>query len=163
MRSLCIIFNLFFITLSLSTFSQIYVSGGLSLYNINTNRAGMSIGFGFNKAHLDVSSNFASGEGEQLNFQSNQSYLTEKISMSVINFGYYVAVIDELQILPIIGVYSKRDIAQDPIAFETWFFTNEKLGLNAGLGAQYFFGENVGVLAKVGLMERYRLAIVGRF
>ena len=113
---------------------------GISNYNLHSKSSDMGFGISLTlwNVYFEFNSNFASGKGDNLNFQSSQSYNTGKLTASTLNIGYAIKADKERIVLtPFIGMGFTSEIWEDPIGMTTQFTKNEKTEFNMGCIAQY--------------------------
>lgn len=147
---------------SLGAFSQNEFMMGLTVnkYNVNTLEAsGMGYGLimSFNNIYIDFSSNFASGEGEYLEFASSRTYKLNKLSTLAFNFGY-IANYKSVALIPFIGYGSIGEIYQDPIGWDTYYIVR-KSRFNAGLIGRVLVSDKIAFQAGYGIFEGIKFGI----
>lgn len=110
-----------------------------------------------------MSSNFASGEGVELDFQSSQTYESSKLLIGSMNIGYAAINYKGFALIPSIGIVFTQKIYQDPILFDSYYMEKESTLLNYGMIIKYYFNDNIGVLIGVGNLEMTKISICYKF
>ena len=135
---------------------------GASLVNIETGSAsnvGVMVGFNMWNFYMDFGFNGAGGKGEQLDFHSSRSYSTNIINWYSINAGYTFFLLNgDFWITPTVGGVFSRGIYQDPIGWDTWFYTDEEFIPAAGLLVTYKTNE-IYFTVGTGTTEIFKLSI----
>lgn len=133
------------------------IGAGVSVFDAETkesSNAGVSLSFAISGFYIDLSSNFASGDGEELEFSSSQTYESDKLLVSVINFGYMVPV-GEIRITPVMGYGWTREIFQDPVGWNTYYYGDAEGHFNIGVKGMLLLDKNFGLYFGVGAFERF--------
>lgn len=136
---------------------------GFSIINedvLNANTMGLYLGYNYNWAHIDFSSNFAKGKGDKLDFESSQTYKEEKRSWFILNFGTNIYVSESFLITPKIGIASIENIYTDPIGEDTYFTEPYKTKLNLGTEIKYWFDKDMAISIGTGLTESFHMSII---
>jgi hypothetical protein len=143
MKNLILIATLLFSTICFSQDKQKLFSAGLIGVNYNSidTRNSPDVGRGFAitmwNVYLDINSNWVSGRGNQLDFQSSQSYDTNKTNIVSLNGGYSFKLNDRFVFTPTIGITSVSDIWEDPIGETTNFSIERKSIVGFGCNIQF--------------------------
>ncbi len=95
--------------------------------------AGLLFDLDFGAFHMDVASNFATGQGEYLEFSSSYTSKANKQKWYAINGGYNLPVKNWFIFTPKAGVVVLADIWEDPIAWDTYY--EESAGTKFQVGA----------------------------
>lgn len=127
------------------------VSTGITFTNIDalkSSSSGLFIGIDIYNFYIEVSSNFAAGKGEYLNYESSKTYNAEKRVWYITNIGFDI-LIHELQnkranffLRPKVGYVEIDNIFNDPVAFDTYFNSEYERGFNLGLDSIFQIPEN---------------------
>lgn len=144
------------IALSQTTDLDVMLGAGVSVFNADTKEsysAGISFSFAISGFYIDLASNFASGDGEELEFSSSQTYDSDKLLASVINFGYMIP-LGNFRITPVIGYGWTKEIFQDPVGWDTYYYGDSEGRFNIGVKGMILFDEKVGLYFGVGCYER---------
>jgi hypothetical protein len=150
--------------IGVSTFAQINnmkpnkqdeISFGLSFTNVEafkSNSTGLSIGYDYDWFHVDFATNFATGEGDELEFESSETYKEDKRSWYILNFGMNIQPIENVILTPKIGYVSIKDIYTDPIGTDTYFMEHYKTKFNLGVIVKYTTN-NITLRVGTGIVE----------
>jgi hypothetical protein len=129
-------------TLSFSQKKEKLFSGGLIItnYKMDTRESsniGVGVTFTLWNIYFDINSNWVGGRGEQLDFQSSQSYDTYKTNVLSINGGYSFQLNKKFIVTPTIGMTSNSDIWEDPIGNTTNFSIERESKVGIGCNMQF--------------------------
>ena len=153
------------VLISMTLFSQFSIYGGIAPYRMDAKEAsntGVFIGMSINHVYFDFSGNFASGEGEYLDFISSYTYDANKIQINNINIGY-VFYISKLSFTPLIGLASYKDIFIDPILFTTYTYGETQYAGNASALIGLQIGDNLLFNFGMGTFEKLKFGIGYKF
>lgn len=148
--------------IGLSLFSQSIGVGVSSFSNTNTrssSNTGIHLSVGYKSIYIDYSSNWSTGNGKELNYSSSYSYPTNKKEASVVNLGYRIKLNKYVSLIPTIGYGWTRDIYEDPILFQTYFYDKPKNFTNFGGILEIKFAKNFGVYWGLGSFEQYKAGL----
>src|SRR5690606_440168 len=101
-----------------------------------SSNVGAYLSFSINKVYFSIASNFAKGKGEELDYSSSETYNSNKVVLGLLNFGY-IFEINKFNIIPVLGYGWSREIYEDPIAFDTYFYGDSETHFNAGVKGRY--------------------------
>ena len=113
--------------------------------------------------YLGISSNYATGNGTELDFSSSYTRSTNKQSTSVINLGYFIPLTDNFAVAPIFGIGSSRDIYEDNLGFPTYFYGNSRTYYNLGVKVVMAVTNDIGFMAGVGTFENFQTSLIYKF
>lgn len=134
---------------------------GASSFNVETegsSNIGLGISLSVGRVYFDVASNLAHGKGEQLDFSSDYTYPTNKISAGVVNIGYIIP-IKKIHIIPTIGYGFSNRIYQDPIGWDTYYNGKSDGAINLGVIGSISLTDNIKLYAGAGTFERFKAGI----
>lgn len=145
-----------------NSYSQNYnsfftIGAGVSYFDKDVKESsnlGVNFSLSIGKVYFDVASNFSTGQGEELDFSSSETYKTDKISLGVVNVGYIIN-LKKFSVIPVLGYGWSTEIFEDPIAFDTYFYGDNEAHFNTGIKGSYLIGNNMAVNLGVGLFERF--------
>jgi|SRR5690554_1545904 len=117
---------------------------GVEVTNIdagNASATGYSIALDFAWFHLGVSANNAVGTGSYLAYNSTSTYSADKTAWWIFYLGGVFPLINTnegltlLSVRPKLGMVATRDIFNDPVAFDTYYYgeTERSINLNVDL------------------------------
>ena len=139
------------------------MSGGMSVITENTyesSNIGLSIGFIFQQFYFDASFNNESGTGEYLEYSTDETYRTEKVSWYALNLGYNFYFNDNnTWVTPTLGAGSLRKIYNDPVGFDTYFYGDEEMFACAGVILSQRLVDFVYVSAGINTFEMFKLQL----
>jgi hypothetical protein len=143
-------------------------SGGLILTNYNldsreSSNLGIGAAFTLWNVYFDISSNWVSGRGNYLDFQSSQSYDTNKTNLLSINGGYSFRVNNRISITPTIGATSITDIWEDPIGNTTNFSVDRGTRFGAGVNVQIEPIHPLNIMVGYGTNDGLRIGVIMDF
>ena len=118
----------------------------------------LQLNFSISNIYLDLSSNFASGKGTELDFQSTETTQATKKLILLFNIGYALQY-NKLSIIPVMGYGRTMDIYEDPIAFDTYYYADPESNFNVGAKVSYDFFGNAGLTAGIGTFEKFNIAM----
>ncbi|MDP2338030.1 MAG: hypothetical protein Q8N05_16610 [Bacteroidota bacterium] len=119
---------------------------------------GYGFSVSFNRIYMDISSNFSGGKGEYLEYSSQYSYSSEKIHITLLNFGYIIPV-KSFSIIPVIGFGESKEIYQDPVGWETYYFGKSTTKINLGIIGTIKLSEHFRFHAGVGTFENFKAGL----
>lgn len=163
-----ILFLISIIVISTMTISaQIDISLGMTGFALNTkssSKIGFNMGLTINHFYCDFSNNFASGKGEELDFSSSNTYKADKLSVGIINVGYNINVFpsNTWYITPLIGYGYARDIYEDPVGFDTYFYGKTKSYFNFGVITKVYLNK-FGIFGGIGTFEKFKFGLAYKF
>ncbi len=117
---------------------HISISIGLTMLNKidvgNSSKTGIAIGANIFNFYFDAGFNGASGDGKKLDYRSEYSYETYKVSWTTFNVGYsFFLINNNLWITPTIGGIITRNIYQDSLLWTTWYYNTSEFKSSIGL------------------------------
>ena len=145
------------VALTLGMNAQTFIGVGVSTIKQQTS---WSIDFAYDGYYMGFSSNYATGDGTELNYASDSTYATDSSNVSVLNFGYFIPLSKTISIAPILGYGSTSTIFQDPVGFNTYFYGETKGAVNLGVKATYIIDNSVGFMIGVGTFENLQASLV---
>ena len=145
------------IALTIGMNAQTFVGLGVSTIN---KQPSLSLDFAFDGYYMGFSSNYATGDGTELNYSSDSTYATDISNVSVLNFGYFIPLSKTISIAPILGYGSTSTIFQDPVGFNTYFYGATEVAVNLGVKATYIVDDSVGVMIGIGTFENLQASLV---
>lgn len=126
---------------------------------------GVHFGGSFYGIYIDLSSNLAYGRGEEVDFNSNDSYEKRREDLFTFNIGVVAATFFkdravQFEVIPVIGFYSMLDVYQSPEGYDTKCFSSIPLesNLNAGVVLR-ITDKKMGLLLGMGTCEKYKLGL----
>ena len=140
---------------------SVSMGGGVSYFPIDTKDAsnvGFNIMFTINKIYCDISSNGASGDGEELDFSSSYTRPANKLNVGVFNVGYIISV-KKVSIIPMVGYGWSNEIYQDPIGWDTYYYGKATGHFNIGVAGNVQLSKMVGLYVGVGNYERFKAGL----
>jgi hypothetical protein len=164
-KLLLVLFSMLVFTLT--SFGQTDLSLGVTGFSLDTklsSKVGLNIGVSINHFYCDLSSNMASGKGEELDFSSSSTYNANKMSVGVINVGYNIFILPSKiwSITPMIGYGYAREIYEDPIGWDTYFYGDTKSYINFAVITKVYVN-NIGIFAGTGVIERFKFGLSYKF
>jgi hypothetical protein len=158
MKNLCILVSCLVLN-SLSSFGQLDISAGITMYNSRSSNLGLNAGASFKNFYLDISSNLKGGDGVRQDYSSDSK--TGDIFIFLINTGYNIYIKKNWHLLPIIGIGWKSDIYRNQYgARNTYSYENSKPLMNIGLSTKFFIKGDVGLILGIGYPELANIAVV---
>lgn len=145
------------IIISTSAKSQLsnYKSFGIGLVKIkencyNAKSDGLSVYFNYKLLHLKIATNFAVGDGEYLEYKTDETYIVNKKKFTSFDLGLNFIPFKENNkctfiITPNLGIVSTKNIYNDPVAFKTYYYGKSQNNMN--------FGLNIGIVDKTNKVE----------
>jgi hypothetical protein len=122
----------------------------------NASKFALGISGSYGRLYIDVSSNFARGKGEYLNFHSSSTRAASKINVGVGNFGY-TFYYKNIRIIPTIGFGWARMIYEDPILFDSYYEGESDIKYNLGLVLAFPVSQYVDITIGGGTYEIFKL------
>jgi hypothetical protein len=104
----------------------------------------------------------ASGKGEELNFSSSSTYNANKLSVGVINFGYNILPSNIWSVTPMIGYGYAREIYEDPIGWNTYFYGDTKAYINFAIITKIYV-DKIGIFIGTGVIEKFKFGLSYKF
>lgn len=155
------------LVLTLTSFSQSDVSLGVVGFSLDTklsSEIGLNMGVSINHFYCDLSGNMATGKGEELDFSSSSTYNANKLSVGVINVGYNIYILPThlWSVTPMIGYAWGREIYEDPIGWNTYFYGDTKSYVNFGLITKVYI-DKVGIFVGTGVIENFKFGLSYKF
>jgi len=152
---------------TLTSFSQSDLSLGVTGFSLDTklsSKVGINLGVSINHFYCDLSSNMASGKGEELDFSSSSTYNANKLSVGVINVGYnfYILPSHMWSVTPMIGYGYAREIYEDPIGWDTYFYGNTNSYINFAIITKVYI-DKVGIFVGTGVIEKFKFGLSYKF
>tara|TARA_R110002050_G_scaffold294665_2_gene452670 strand:- start:834 stop:1325 length:492 start_codon:yes stop_codon:yes gene_type:complete len=138
---------------------QSFVGFGLSVIE---GQSAFSMDFAIDGYYMGFASNYAVGDGTELNYSSDSTYATDLSKVSIINFGYFIPLSEEIMIAPILGYGWSNQIYQDPVGFNTYFYGTGTSMINLGVKATYIVNETVGFMVGLGTFENFQACLLVR-
>ena len=141
--------------------NSVTIGAGISSFPIETyssSNIGFSCNFSINKVYFDLASNFAAGEGEELKYSTSQTYLTNKLSVGVINVGYIITS-KKASIIPYIGYGWNSSIYQDNLGFSSYYYGAARNKFNFGIIGKILVYKQMSIYAGVGNYERFKAGL----
>lgn len=151
---------LFFTSQSQGLYSAT-MGAGISSFPIETyssSNVGLNINFSVNKVYIDLASNYATGEGEELDYSTSQTYLTNKLSVGVVNVGYIISS-KKAAIIPYIGYGWNSSIYQDNLGFNSYYYGAARNKFNFGIIGKILVYKQMSIYAGVGNYERFKAGL----
>ena len=129
-----------------------FIGGGISYFNEDVKESSkMALNFSIctMNFYLDFASNLAKGKGTELDFQSSETRISNKMQLNVFNLGYAIR-LNKVSIFPVIGYGWTRSIYEDPIAFDTYYYGEAEGKFNFGIKSSFNLFGNGGLIIGVG-------------
>jgi len=123
----------------------------------NSSQRGYGMIFSWNKIYMDISSNFAQAEGEQLKFSSSSTFTLNKVQAMCLNFGYILK-LKSVAVIPIIGWGNTGDIYQDPVGWMT-YYTVDKSHFNVGIIGRLLVAKQFSIQGGYATFEGIKIGI----
>ena len=152
-----VILTIAMVALTLGMNAQTFIGVGVSTIKQQTS---LSIDFAYDGYYMGFSSNYATGDGTELNYATDSTYATDSSKVSVLNFGYFIPLSKTISIAPILGYGSSSTIFQDPVGFNTYFYGETEGAVNLGVKATYIIDSSVGFMIGVGTFENLQASLV---
>lgn len=127
-------------------FSQTNLSPG------DASATGLMVAMDFWGIHLDVASNFATGEGEYLDYSTSQTFTLDKQTWTAVNIGFNIPVVKKLFVTPKLGLVVIENIYQDNVGFSTYYTETVANKMQVGVDLKFVAG-NVYFKAGTALTE----------
>tara|TARA_B110000902_G_C14188335_1_gene543191 strand:+ start:750 stop:1241 length:492 start_codon:yes stop_codon:yes gene_type:complete len=138
---------------------QSFVGLGLSVIE---GESVFSMDFAVDGYYMGFASNYAVGDGIELNYSTGSTYATDLSKVSVLNFGYFIPLSEEIMVAPILGYGWSSPIYQDPLGFDTYFYGASEGAVNLGVKATYIINETVGFMVGLGTFENFQACLLVR-
>jgi hypothetical protein len=151
--------------LSINLSAQFMVGIGLDNYSIETREAsnlGIDVSLGFYGVYLGFSSNLATGDGEHLEFSSDQTFDAKKVRIYSYNIGYMIHV-KRFHFVPIIGLVTTENIYQDPIGWDTYYFGEAAYDVSFSGRVFFDISQGINIYAGAGTKETFSAGIAVLF
>lgn len=132
--------------------------GGFGLSMIDGQSA-FSMDFAIDGYYMGFASNYATGDGTELNYSTSSTYATDLSKVSVLNFGYFIPLSKNVMVAPILGYGWSSPIYQDPVGFDTYFYGSGESTVNLGIKATYIM-DNVGFMVGLGTFENFQACLI---
>lgn len=138
-----------------------FMGAGFGVFSGDTRESsavGLNLNFALANVYMDFSSNFSTGDGEELDYSSSQTYESDKLQVNLINFGYAIR-LNKVSIIPVMGYGWTRKIYQDPVAFDTYFYGDSEGKFNIGAIGVFEAFKGGGFYAGVGSFEVFKAGV----
>lgn len=138
-----------------------FINFGVSVYGVDANEsssAGIGFGMAFENVYFDISSNLSTGKGEELEFSSSYTKKSNKLQVNLINFGYAIRM-NKTSIIPLVGYGWTREIYEDDLAFDTYYFGKSEGSFNLGVMGVFDLFDNGGLYVGAGIYENFKAGI----
>ena len=137
--------------------AQTFMGIGLSTVDQQT---AVSMDFAIDGYYMGFASNYATGDGTELNYSTASTYATDLSQVSVLNFGYFIPLSKAISVAPILGYGWSSPIYQDPVGFDTYFYGASDGAVNLGVKATYIIDDSVGFMIGVGTFENFQACLL---
>ena len=102
---------------------------GLSVINLESgtsSQLGFSFDINYDWFYMSMAFNGARGTGEQLDFRSSETYMSDRVSWYLVDVGYNIYFNNNNSwVTPFVGLIFTSNIYQDPIGWDTYFMDDE--------------------------------------
>ena len=112
----------------------------------------------FDRLYFDIATNFVSGKGKYLEFESVFTTATNKYRVFAGNVGIKMQV-KRLLIIPHIGIATEQPIFEDPVGFDTHFYGRRKLKRNMGFTLAAPINESTHLNLGAGTYEQLKIGV----
>jgi hypothetical protein len=145
-----------------------FIGAGISSTNVDvgsSSRQGFTMSVAFANLYLDISSNFAVGEGSELDFSSSSTYESDRMRWSAMSIGYAIELrknksLERIAIIPALAFGWTNKIYQDPLGFETYFVGESKVQPAFNIKCSYQIAQNFGMMVGVGTFENFTFSLL---
>ena len=166
MKRLLFFISIMFVSI-LTSSAQTDISLGMTGFALDTktsSKVGLNMGLTINHFYCDFSGNLATGKGEELDFSSSSTYKADKLSVGTINIGYNINVLPSRvwYITPLIGYGYAREIYEDPIGWDTYFYGENKPYFNFGVITKVYINQ-IGIFGGIGVIENFKFGLAYKF
>ncbi len=137
----------------------------LNLFDLKSGKTGVGAKIIVSRLYLDMSSNFATGDGLKKELSTSETYWLQKKHAGVLNAGY-IFPFNRFFVIPKIGVGWTFDILQTNKPTPSYYLYNEKDHINIGISGGYYLDDKLAVQAGFGTFERFNIGIhyfIGNF
>ncbi len=162
MKKFLVVFGLVLVSVLAQSQVRLDVMTGISSVYSQTDKdhvGSYCLGVSINKLYVDLNTNFLT----ENTVKTSPTYIQQALSVKGFNVGY-VLFKKGFSIIPVFGYYQFNKIVQDPIILLNPQITtiyNYESSVNVGCNVRYVHN-HVGLMAGLGLVDRFKLTLVFR-